>query len=585
MNKSKPKLEGSAPAWMQRSLAGFRTTLFALGAALALACSGALADQEPATTGGDALVRRLTPEQYRQIVLNVFGPGLKIGGRFEPDIRENGLMAVGSSHVSVTASGLEQYDGMARTIAAQVVDERHRATLVPCKPASAAEPDDACAGQFISKVGLLLYRRPLTQDELQTRVRVAAQSAKALKGFYPGLATSLADMLVSPQFLFRREVAEADPNHPGQFRLDAYSKASQLSFLMWNTTPDSALLAAAQSGELNTDKGLARQVDRLLSSPRLDAGVRAFFVDMLGFDEFPTLSKDAAIYPKFTSQVSQDAQEQTLRTIVDHLVTRQGDYRDLFITRKTFLTPLLGSLYSVPVVKTTPNASPGTWVPYEYPEGDPRAGLLTQASFVALHSHPGRSSPTIRGKALREVILCQKVPDPPANVNFTVVQDTANPQYKTARARVTAHRTDPVCAGCHKLIDPMGLALENFDSAGGFRASENGAPIDASGELDGVKFADAVGLGKAVHDNTATSSCLVSRLYSYAAGRVPSKGETEWMRYLEKSFAADGYKFGGLMRRIATSEALYRVSAPQTGALDATSQKLATSTAPQESGK
>src|ERR1019366_6898296 len=128
--------------------------------------------------------------------------------------------------------------------------------------------------------------------------------------------------------------------------------------MLWDAAPDPQLLAAADSGELNTEKGLARQVDRLLASPRLGAGVRGFFVDMLGFDEFGSLEKDATIYPKFTAEVAKQAQEQTLRTVVDHLVTRRGDYRDLFTTRRTFLTPTLGTVYGVPVVKTTPNGAP-----------------------------------------------------------------------------------------------------------------------------------------------------------------------------------------------------------------------------------
>ena len=450
---------------------------------------------EPAA-GGETVTRRLSPDQYRQIVEDVFGSDIKLGGRFEPDIRMGGLLAVGAGHISVTATGLEQYDSMARTVATQVVDERHRDTLIPCKPAALVEPDDACAGQFLSKSGRLLYRRPLTPQELQVRVAAAAAAARTLQNFYSGLALSLAGMLESSQFLFRREVAEADPDHPGQYRLNAYSKASQLSFLLWNTAPDSELLTAAEHGDLGSEKGLARQVDRMLASPRLEAGVRAFFADMLQFDTFATLAKDPSFFPKFTSQVATDAQEQTLRTLTDLLVTHRGDYRDLFTTRKTFLTPALGAIYSVPVAKTTPNGAPDAWTPFEYPEGDPRSGIVSQVSFVALHSHPGRSSPTIRGKALRQTMLCQKVPDPPGNVNFAVVQDTTNPQYKTARERLTAHRTDPTCAGCHKLIDPIGFSLETFDSGGGFRTTENGVAIDPSGELDGTSFKDGLGLGK-----------------------------------------------------------------------------------------
>jgi uncharacterized protein DUF1592/uncharacterized protein DUF1588/uncharacterized protein DUF1585/uncharacterized protein DUF1595/uncharacterized protein DUF1587 len=534
-------------------------TLTRCAKSAASALSRVLHSGEPTISGAPALARRLRPDQYRRVIADVFGPAIKVEGRFEPDVRDDGLFAVGAGHVGVTATGMEQYDAMARGIAAQVVSEAHRDTLIPCKPKSATAPDDACALQFFAKAGPLLYRRPLAQDELDEVRQLANTAAQALHSFYSGLEMSLAGMLESPQFLFRREVAEPDPNNRGAYRLDAYSKASQLSFFLWNAGPDPALMAAARSGKLDTPSGLAGEVDRMLQSPRLEAGVRAFFADMLQFDLFDTLAKDAQIYPKWTVKAAQDAQEQTLRSIVDLLLTRRGDYRDLFTTRKTFLTPLLGSIYSVPVAR---GAETGQQA-FEFPDGDARAGLHAQASFVALHSHEGLSSPTLRGKALRELLLCEPVPAPPGNVNFATAQDTHNPNFKTMRARLTAHRTDPTCAGCHKLMDPMGLALENFDSDAGFRTAENGEPLDTSGELDGSEFTDAAGLGRALHDNPATAPCFVRRLYSYATGRPAARRDMPWVRYLEKSFAADGYRAPDLMRRIAASENFYRVAAAE----------------------
>ncbi len=523
------------------------------------------AESAPAALGNGVVIRRLTQDQYKQVITDVFGPGIKIGGRFEPIPRQEGLLQVGAGRVGLTSSGFEQYDGMSRTIAAQVVDEQHRDVLIPCKPASATAADDACATQFLSQAGRALYRRPLSQDELKLQVTAAHNVAASLNNFYSGIELSLASMLVAPQFLFRHENVEADPTKPGQYRLDAYAKASRLSFLFWNTAPDPQLLAAAESGKLHTDKGLQLEVARLMASPRLETGVRAFFSDMLGFDQFASLAKDGTLYPKFTGYVSDDAQEQTLRTITDLVINQRGDYRDLFTTRKTFLTPLLGSVYGVPVLQNKPNGYPQTWIPVEYPEGDPRVGILTHVSFVALHSHPGRTSPTIRGKAMREQILCQKVPDPPGNVNFTVVQDTGNPLYKTARERLKAHATEAMCTGCHKITDPLGLGLENFDSAGGFRTSENGAKLDTSGDLNSVRYNDAPGLGKAIHDAPATTQCLVKRLSSYALGRAAVAAESDWVKSLETGFAQEGYRLPDLMKRIATSPEFFRVTAPAGG--------------------
>lgn len=508
---------------------------------------------EPTTSGVPVGAQRLSATQYRQMISDIFGADIKLGGRFEPGMRKNGLLAVGGSAVAMSPSGFEQYDTIARTVAGQIVDAKHRDALIACKPAAANTADQACATTVLTKYARLLFRRPATDKEIAGPVAMAGQAAEAKGDFYTGLGYGLAELLDAPNFIFRKDVAEPDPSAAGKLRLTGYSKASRLSFFLWNAGPDEELLRAAEAGELDKKSGLAKQVDRMLASPRLDSGVRAFFTDFLDFDQFDSLAKDAAIYPVFGQKVAHDAQEQTLRTIVDLLVTQKGDYRDLFTTRKTFLTRNLGVVYQVPV------ASEKEWEAHEFPIDDPHAGVLTQLSFTELHAHPGRSSSTLRGKAVREILLCQTVPSPPANVNFTVVQDTNNPQFKTARDRLTAHRTEATCAGCHKIMDPIGLGLENFDGAGQFRTTENGAPIDASGEIDGVKFSDSASLGQAIHDNPSATACLANSLYRYAAGRDFDPGEREWQKWLGQQFARDGYRVPDLMKTIATSDAFYAV--------------------------
>jgi hypothetical protein len=499
----------------------------------------------------------LTPDQYRSVIHDVFGADIKIGGRLDAIPRINGLMAVGANSMSVSPSSMEQYDSIARSIGTQVTNARHRNVLIPCRPKSADGADETCARRFFSEVGGLLLRRPLTAEELALYVDSAGAAAHRLKDFYSGLSLGLAGLLSAPEFLYRQETTEPDAEHHG-VRLDAYAKAARLSFFLWDSVPDVRLLAAARNGELDTPKGLERQVDRMIASPRLEQGVRAFFSDMLHFDEFANLAKDTAIYPKFSSEVAADAREQTLRTLVDLLLTRRGDYRDVFTTKRTFMTKALAAIYRVPLTLDEPNGAPDAWQPYEFGADDPRAGILMQVSFVALNAHPGRSSPTLRGKALREVLLCERVPPPPGNVDFSLVQDTGNPVYKTARARLTAHHRNPVCAGCHKLIDPVGLALENFDGGGDYRTTENGVAIDTSGELDGVKFASGGQLGQVMHDNPATASCLVTRLAAYALGHTPALDERPWLEHLEVDFTADKYVVPALMRRIALSPEFYR---------------------------
>jgi hypothetical protein len=353
--------------------------------------------------------------------------------------------------------------------------------------------------------------------------------------------------------LFVIDRTESDPRHAGRMRLDDWSLASRLSLFLWNSGPDDTLLDWAAHGALQTPEGRARAVDYMLASPRLETGVRAFFDDMLGFDEFAVLSKDPGIYPSFIADTITDAREQTLRTIIDHLVDGNGDYRDLFTTRETFMSPALAPLYGV-------SAPPG-WTRYDMPADGPRVGLLTQVAFLASHAHPGRSSATLRGKALRELLLCQKVPRPPPNVDFSLIEDPKS-TLRTARERLAAHRANPVCAGCHKLTDPIGLGLENFDGAGEYRATERGATIDASGNLDGKAFSDAAGLAQALHDNPALPGCLVSRVYAYATGGTPAPGSADILAYFGAQFAAQGYKFPALLRTIALSNAFATVTRP-----------------------
>jgi hypothetical protein len=447
-----------------------------------------------------------------------------------------------------------------------VVDERHRAALLGCAPQSETSRDDACARAFFASVGPLVYRRPLNEDEVQGRVEAAGMAADKLHDFYSGMQQSLAEMLVDPEFLFRLKRMEPDPAHAGQERLNAYDKASELSFFLWNTTPDEELMQAAKSGQLDTQAGLAKQVNRMTATPRIADGIRALFSDMLGFSDFASVSKDPNLFPLYTPQVPDEAQEQTLRTIVDHIVNRHGDYRDLFTTPHTFLTLDLAAIYAVPLLDTTEDGQPQRWVPYTYPAGDPRSGILSQASFTTLWSPAGRTSPTVRGKALRQNILCEKVPPPPGNVSFKFVEDTSNPQFKTTRQRLTAHRTEPMCAGCHKLTDPLGLALENFDSGGEFRTAENGVSIDASGELSGRQFSGPQGLGQTVHDDPAATTCVAERAFAFETGYLPPKDDARWQA-IQQKFAASHYDVLELIRAIALSDLSY--SPPEPKALTA----------------
>jgi len=497
-------------------------------------------------------LRRLTETEYRNSIADIFGSAIDVQGRFEPERRVGGLLASSSAILSITPAGFEGYSKMADRIAAQVVDEKNRGKLISCTPKTATAPDDKCAGEVVSHYGLMLFRRPLTGAELKARTTLAASVAKTSGNFYVGLRYALASLISSPQFLFRVETASAKDN-----TLDNYSRAARLSYLFWDTAPDAELLTAAQSGALATPDGVSKQVDRLMASPRLETGMRAFFADYFELDTFGNISKDPTIYPKFMGGVADSAKEETLRTAIDLTLKRNGDMRDLMTTRRTFINRTLASIYGVPFKFNS------DWMPYEFPEDAGRSGLLTQVSMLGMFSHPGRSSPTKRGVAVLDIFLCQPTPNPPPNVDFSIINDVNNPNLKTVRQRLMAHATNPVCASCHTHSDPIGLSLEQFDSIGVRRVQENNQPIDVSATLQGQSFVGATGLGKVLHDNPKVAACFARKIYAYGVGASSERVSAAMVKTQMDSFTAGGYRLPVLLKALATSPQFFSAPPPE----------------------
>jgi hypothetical protein len=556
-------VRGGTASRSRRSRALVAVTLMVMSA-----CSGSSADSAP----GVVALRRVSASQYEQIVTDLFGPGIEITGRFEPDVRRDGLLALGSSALSVTASGFEQYYAIAASVADQALAEQRRTTVVPCQPTDAKTADAACAAAFVEKYGRLLFRRRLARDEVEARVALAAEAAARTESFYEGLELALVSLMISSNYLFRVERSELDPS--GDLRLDAFTKAARLSYLLWNTTPDDELLQAAETGALHDDAELRRQVQRMLAAPRLEAGLRAFFRDVLHFDLLNEITKDAQLYPKYSSVVARSAEEETLRTIVDHLLVRDADYRELFTTRETHVDRTLAAAYGTPYVFDE------EWSHHTFDEAEGRAGILSRIAFLALFSHPGDSSPTKRGVAILEMLKCEPTPEPPANVDFSIVNDVSNPSLPTRRARLLAHSTEESCSGCHLKSDPLGLALEHFDGMGQIRRTENGASIDVNVELGGRVYTGAAGLGAALHDDPSVTRCLVKQLYGYGAGRPADPSVESFIAHLHDVLARNGHRVKTLLEHLATSPEFFRVPEPQQSAAERIAASAVRSRAP-----
>lgn len=523
---------------------------------LALGLSGAdMAWAAPAPAKSYiASLRRLTEQEYRNSIADIFGNEIEVRGVFEPTIRTGGLEAASTSVLSVTPGGFESFTKMADSVAAQIMAEKYRAKL-PCAPKDAKAADDACAAQILTQYGLLLFRRPISADELKSRVVMAHTMTQKSNDFYAGMRYSLATLLQSPEFIFRKETAVLAPDGKS-YTLEPYSRATRLSFLMWDSAPDAELLKAAGSGELNSGAGLAKQVNRLMASPRLDMGMRAFFDDMLQLDTFDVTSKDSILYPKWGSAMGTSAREETLRTVVGLALHDDGDIRDLMTTRQTYIDRRLAVLYRVAFPFT------GDWVKYEFPADSGRSGILTQISMLTMFSHPGRSSPTERGVAIMDIFLCSPTPPPPANVDFSIINNTDGP-LKTVRERLMAHATNKTCASCHTHSDPIGLPLENFDTIGGYRTSENGVPIDVSANIQGQAFSGAQGLGQYMHDNPRYPACVARKLYSYARGLDSASVKTDDFKDAYKSFVDSNYRLRKLLNGMAVNETFYAAPAPR----------------------
>jgi hypothetical protein len=505
--------------------------------------------ETPAQTGA----QRLSVAQYRGSILAILGDDIVIPTALEPDQAQGGFIAVGASYSTISARGIEQYEKAAYAIAKQALAPERRDRLVSCKPAGVS--DEGCARSTLEALGRKVWRRPLASEELDALVGVSGKAATTLGDFFEGLQYGVAALLQSPNFLYRSAEGEADPNNPGKRRYTSHEMASRLSFFLWNRTPDDELLDAAQAGALVEEAGLRQQVERLLAAPQAREGARNFFHEYLGLSELSHLSKDPTIFTYYSPEVGPMAREETLRLFEHFVFDLDADYRDLFTTRTTFVNPKLASMYAIPA----PNLA--GFGKTEHPEDSPRRGLLGHISLLASHAHPVSSSATLRGRFIRSRLLCFKIPDPPANANTALPEPS--PELPTLRQRIQKHLTDPGCSSCHLSMDPLGLALEQFDGLGRFRRRENNVEIDPSSELDGVPVKDARALGEAIRNHPDLTPCLVRNLYRYATAFPEASDDEKTIEALTHEFRATGHKIRSLLLAVALSPAFRLAQEPR----------------------
>jgi hypothetical protein len=485
---------------------------------------------------------RLTTAQYKNVIRDLFGPSIAVP-ELEPDQRLYSFSIIGASTTTLSEHGVELYGQAAFAIAKAVfADTTLRQSVVGCSPQTPL--DSVCLQQFVKNFGLRAWRRPVTADE-QTRYSALATSV-GLDDPWRALEYVTAALLQSPNFLYRVELGEADAEKPGWKHYGGYEMAARLSFLLRNSLPDKELLAAAERGELIGKAGVLAQATRLLDDAApTEAMLSALYSEYLDLPLLDEVKFPAELDPNHTLAASM---RQEVLDIVNRIGLREGgDMRTLFTTRNVASNRDLAGLYGLPAATNL------ELMPAQLAEAGPRAGILTTGALLTLNNRPNRTSPTIRGFFIRQRLLCGTVPPPPPGIPPIAEMDSGPP--KTIREKLEQHRVNPACSGCHQLMDPLGLGMEDFDQFGRFRSTyETGQVVDAGGDLDGAAFTGAKGLGAALAADPRVTSCLVKQLYRYGSARLESDGEEATLSALDTAFAAGGYQLRPLLMELVGSD-------------------------------
>jgi hypothetical protein len=422
-------------------------------------------------------------------------------------------------------------------------DTPSRRRLFVCTPAR-VQDEPGCARRIVSTLARRAYRRPLTDADV-TSLMAFYDAGRREGSFERGIELATRAVLVSPKFVFRveRDPAGVAPGRP--YRVNDVDLASRLSFFLWSSIPDDELLDLAGRGQLSKPAVLDAQVKRMLADPRAQALTDNFAGQWLHIRNLRSTTPDKNDFPDFDDNLRQ-AFERELDLFVGSVIAEDRSVLDLMTADYTFVNERLAKHYSIPNVY-------GPHFRRVSLKQDARRGLLGKGGVLTLTSHADRTSPVVRGKWILDNLL--GTPPPPAPAIVPAFPDEVPGVLATVRARMEQHRSNPACAGCHKVMDPLGLALENFDAVGAWRTRESGIPIDASGELtDGTKIDGVAALRDAlVSRPDVLVGTMTEKLMTYALGRTLEHQDMPAVRTIVRSAARDNYRFSSLVRGIVSS--------------------------------
>jgi hypothetical protein len=414
-----------------------------------------------------------------------------------------------------------------------------------CHPSAPTE-EQACAERILTNLAHRAYRRPISADDLPQLMALYKQGAET-GGFEAGVRLALQKILVSPEFIFRAELDPANTPPGSVHRLSDIELASRLSFFLWSSIPDDELLAVAERGELSDPAMLERQVQRMLADPRAHALVQNFVGQWLFLRNIPKMQPDITAFTYFDDNLRQALEKET-ELVVENEMHEDRSIVNLLTTDYTFVNQRLAEHYGIEGIYGNEFRRVAVTDPKRY-------GLLGQASIMAVTAYPNRTAPTIRGKWVLEQLLGTPPPPPPPNVPALKIDE--NQKVLTMRQRMEEHRVSPQCAVCHRIMDPIGFALDNFDGLGKWRDTEGDEVIDPSGVLpDGTPFDGPVGLRDIlVHKKRDVFvENFTERLLTYALGRGTEEYDQPVVRKIAREAAANNYRWSAIILGIIKSK-------------------------------
>jgi hypothetical protein len=469
----------------------------------------ALAAKAP--PAGPASFRRLTRLEYNNTIRDLLGDASEPANELPGDTtsEKSGFVKGGP----VSRVDAEHFVEITEALAARAA--KHLGDFLPCAPTpTAAEAQARCAQDFIARFGRRAYRRPLTAAEGRALFELYARQRTKVKHDFPNaIRVVMTAMLLSPSFLYRWELAPHAAIHDGAvLRFNPYETASRLSYFLWASMPDEPLFAAAAAGKLETPEQIGEQARRLLKDPRARDGVGDFFVQWLDVAGLPEARKSRRVYRPYSKALVESMLAESRTFATSLILEGDADLQILLTGTVSYVDEGLAKLYGVQGV-----TGPGLR-PVALPAGE-RAGILTHASFLAMHATGDQSHPVKRGVEVLQRVLCLDLPLPPDNV--------PDPKQATAdtstRERFAEHGKNACATDCHDLIDPLGFAFEHYDAVGAYRALDGGKPVDASGSLtaDGKDkaFEDAVDLMGFLARSQEVHDCMAQQWLRYALRR------------------------------------------------------------------